>query len=445
MFEQKTIAAPVRLGGVGLHTGQEVGLEMVPAEPDTGVVFVRTDLPGHPRVEARTANLASRPRRTALVNGEAEVQTTEHLLAALCGAGVQNVEVRLDAPELPGLDGSALPFYEAVRDVGVDGQGQPARQLHLRKPIAVTDNGASLIALSRDSGLSVGYTLDYSGFRGSDDLTGGHLTTGMETQFLEIELNEESFAREIAPARTFVLEEEIQQLRAAGLGKGANTQNTLVLGREGIIDNKLRFRDEFVRHKVLDLLGDLYLMGCRLHGHLLATKSGHALNVRLARLILEQNHREREVDDVLANAEGGLDVQQVEKLLPHRYPFLMLDRILEIRDDHAVGLKNVTRNEEYFQGHLPDRPVMPGVLIVEAMAQLGGALLLRKRENVNRQVFLLSLDNVKFRRQVVPGDQVILEADLHKLKSRTAEVSTKARVESNTVAEADIRFMLVEE
>ena len=302
MFEQKTITAPVKLGGVGLHTGQEVALELVPAEPDTGVVFVRTDLPGRPRVEAHTQNLASRPRRTALVKGEAEVQTTEHLLAALCGAGVQNVEVRIDAPELPGLDGSALPYYEAVKEVGVEAQGQPARQLHLRKPIGLTDKGASLVALSRASGLSVAYTLDYSGIRRACDLPGELL--GLATQFIEIEFSEESFAREIAPARTFVLEEEVQQLRAAGLGKGANTQNTLVLGREGIIDNKLRFRDEFVRHKVLDLLGDLYLTGCQLHGHLLAIKSGHSLNVQLARLILEQNHQERKVDGgTVAEAE----------------------------------------------------------------------------------------------------------------------------------------------
>ncbi len=452
MPEQKTIVSPVRLEGVGLHTGERVHLELVPADPGAGVSFVRTDLPGQPRVEARTENLAARPRRTALRRGDAEVHTTEHLLAALYATQVENVEVRMDGPELPGLDGSALPFYEAIREAGVVEQGVRAREIHLHQLLAVTERDASLVALTRDSGLSVSYTLDYGLERGPDSRSGrsagpgaSPTVRGLETQFREFEITEEVFAREIAPARTFVLEAEIAQLRAEGLGKGASTKNTLVLGREGVIDNELRFHDELVRHKILDLLGDLYLLGCRVHGRILATKSGHALNVKLARLILESSRREREVDDVLLEARSGLDIQGIQKILPHRYPFLLVDRILEVVEDRrAVGIKNVTANEPFFQGHFPGRPVMPGVLVLEAMAQLGGILLLGRRENANRLAFLMSLDQVKFRKTVTPGDQLLLVADLTRLKSRTAEVHARATVGGGTVAEAEIRFMLVD-
>lgn len=281
MLEQKTIQTPVKLSGVGLHTGEVARLEIRPAEPETGVVFVRTDLPGEPRVEAKPKNLVSRPRRTALASGSAEIQTPEHLLAALFGAGIHNVEVRLAGPELPGLDGSALPFYQAIRGAGARRQGIPVREVRIRHPITVADGGASIIATTREEGLSIGYKLDYS------SVQNGEFSACPSTQFLELEITEDSFAREIAPARTFVFEEEINQLQAAGLGKGATTQNTLILGKNGIIGNELRFRDELARHKILDLLGDLFLMGCRLHGQVLATKSGHALNVRLAKMILE--------------------------------------------------------------------------------------------------------------------------------------------------------------
>jgi UDP-3-O-[3-hydroxymyristoyl] N-acetylglucosamine deacetylase/3-hydroxyacyl-[acyl-carrier-protein] dehydratase len=406
-------------------------------------VFVRTDLAGEPVIEATLENLAHRPRRTALAVGKAEVHTIEHLLAALFGAGIQNVEVRLNGPELPGLDGSALPYYQALKEAGSTVLGRRGREVRLRQPLAVSEKGASIIALSRPEGLSIGYTLDY----GSSTLNGSRdsIANRLGTQFLELEITEESFVREIAPARTFVFEEEVQALRAEGLGKGATTRNTLVLGKDGVIDNELRFRDEFVRHKILDLLGDLFLMSCKLHGRVLATKSGHHLNVQLAKLILENSARELEVNDILASADTGLDIRRIEKLLPHRYPFLLVDKILEFDGGRrAVGLKNVTYNEQFFQGHFPGHPVMPGVLQVEAMAQVAGALLLHSSENTNRLAFLLSLDQVKFRKTVVPGDQLILEANVKKLRSRTAQIETTASVGGAVVAEAQIRFMLVD-
>lgn len=454
MDEEQTIAKPARLRGVGLHTGAEIAVELRPADPGAGVYFVRTDIPGQPRVEARPENLVSRPRRSALARGEASVETTEHLLAALFGVGVQNLEVRIDGPELPGLDGSALPFYETVREAGLTPQGRRAREIRVRHPIALTERGASIIAFSRSEGLRVGYTLDYGGLRGRD---GQAATACPTTQFLELDLAEETFAREIAPARTFVLEEEIAALRAEGLGMGASFENTLVLGKDGIVGNRLRFADEFVRHKILDLLGDLYLLGARLQGQVLATKSGHGLNVRLARLIQEAARGDdgasgsasmsgEAVTSALRDSfVAPLDIRQIQQILPHRYPFLLVDRVLEFEADRrVVGLKNVTANEGFFQGHFPGRPVMPGVLIVEAMAQLAGMILLEKRENGRRLAFLLSLERVKFRKTVEPGDQMILQAEVKRLKSKTAEVEARALVEGAIVAEAEIRFMLVD-
>lgn len=441
MQEQKTLALPARISGVGLHTGQEVEVELLPADVGTGVVFVRTDLPTEPAVEAHIKNLVPRRRRTVLAKGKAEIQTVEHLLAALVGAGIDNIEVRLNGPELPGLDGSALQYYEAIKEAGHQHQGRRSREIYLRQPLAVTDEGSSIVALARKEGLTVGFTLDLR----SSGVSEGDARLQYGTQYLELEIDEETFAKEIAPARTFVLEEEVRQLQAEGFGKGANTDNTLVLGKDGIIDNELRFRDEFVRHKILDLIGDLRLTGCRLHGKVMATKSGHDLNVQLARLILENSARELEMNDIVAGADNGLDIRQLEKLLPHRYPFLLVDKILEFEAGRrAVGLKNVTYNEQFFQGHFPGHPVMPGVLQVEAMAQVAGALLITNYEEARRLAFLLSLDQVKFRKTVVPGDQLLLEAELKKIRSRTAVVKTTATVAGTVVAEAQICFMIVD-
>jgi UDP-3-O-[3-hydroxymyristoyl] N-acetylglucosamine deacetylase / 3-hydroxyacyl-[acyl-carrier-protein] dehydratase len=432
MLKQKTIRREVHLAGVGLHTGNEVNLNLRPAPPDTGIVFVRTDLPGEPRVEATVDNIDLQPRRSALVRDGAQVQTIEHLFSVLSVLGIQNLEARIDAAELPGLDGSALPYYEAIREAGVDEQEKRGRDISIKETLAIRDGQTSLVALNASEGLTVAYTLDYA-------------SPLLETQFMQVTIDEETFAREIAPARTFVLENEIKELQAKGLGKGASCQNTLVLGREGIIGSELRYKNEFVRHKILDLIGDLYLLSGRLNACVLATRSGHQHNMRLVKMILESTVREREVEDILISADRGLDVRQIQKILPHRYPFLLVDRILEVDGDRrAVGLKNISINEEYFQGHFPGQPVMPGVLQIEALAQLAGILLLRKVENMDKLAYLLSLDNVRFRKTVGPGDQLRLEAEVKKMRSRTAQMVTRATVDGKLVAEATIGFMLVD-
>ncbi|MCZ6792326.1 MAG: UDP-3-O-acyl-N-acetylglucosamine deacetylase [Planctomycetota bacterium] len=434
MIAQRTLAAPARIEGVGLHLGKEVHAELLPAPAASGITFVRTDLEGWPRVRACLENLGQRPRRTALVQGRAEVHTVEHLLASLWALGIQNLEVRIDGPELPGLDGSSLPFYEALKAAGSRDQDVPSREIHVARPVGVSEEGAHIVALEGASGLKVSYTLDYD-------------SPALGTQFFSVDLDEETFVREIAPARTFVLEEEARALQAAGLGKGASTENTLVLGRDGrVIGNELRFENEFVRHKILDLIGDLYLMNSRLNAQIVATKSGHSLNVRLAQsLAAGAGQGSAAAAEPPYGYRGPLGIDMIERILPHRYPFLLVDRVEEVAADgrYARGVKSVTANEGFFRGHFPGRPVMPGVLQVEALAQLAGILLLSHKQNAGRMAHLLSMDSVKFRRQVVPGDQLVLEANLKSMKKRTAQVLARATVDGALSAEALIRFALV--
>jgi len=430
--KQQTIAETATLAGVGLHTGEQVTLVLKPADSDSGVTFVRTDLPDRPRIPVDIRNVHDGERRTTLKAGDAELQTPEHLLACLFALGVDNLEAEISGPELPGLDGSALPFLQAILEAGIEEQDEERVSFHPAREVVVDSpsEDVTLLAAPAGDGLTIGYTLDYR-------------TPELPVSRLSLRITPETFEKEIAPARTFCLEREAVALREAGFGKGADTTNTLVVGSDGNpIDNELRFPDEYTRHKILDLLGDLFLLNADLDSRVTAIRSGHAANVELVRRL------RREIvsgEKARKGIEQQLDIREVMRILPHRFPFLLIDRVVEIEGyRRAVGIKNVSINEPFFQGHWPGQPVMPGVLIVEAMAQLSGVLLLRKLEHTGKLAVLLSIDRVKLRRAVVPGDQLRIESIAENVKPRTGRVLCTATVEGKLAAQARIKFMLVD-
>lgn len=432
MSQQRTIQNAAEVAGRGLFTGLPVTVRFKPAEPGAGVVFVRTDQPEPVQIGARLENLSKRARRTSLRNGTASVETIEHCLSAVRALGIDNLIIEMDNAELPSGDGSALPFVEPLKGAGVVEQDAMREWLPITEPVRVHEGDAELVAWpgERDK-LEIIYELDYGP------------GTAIGQQIHRFTLDRDDFAAEIAPARTFVTDEEASQLRAAGLGLHLTYADVLVVGRDGPVENAYRFANECVRHKILDLIGDLMLAGCYVCGKIYARKSGHHLNHELVRRLLGAHTRQQRQEH-LARATA-LDVRVVQRILPHRYPMLLIDRVIEVDGDRrAVGIKNVSINEPFFQGHYPRQPIMPGVLIIEAMAQLSGILLSQKLEHTGRVAVLLSLDNVKFRRPVVPGDQLVIEAATVRVKSRSGETQCRATVAGEPVAEAVIRFMLVD-
>ena len=424
--------------GVGLHTGAPVSMTLKPAGPNIGIIFQRTDLPGRPLVKADIPSLycgaKKNPRRTTLCSGPAEVQTIEHLMATLSGLGIDNLLIEMDSAEVPGLDGSALGFVEAIKKAGIATHAEERRTFKVKTPIYAQDEDSSIVILP-SSEFKISYTLSYA-----------HPSLG--DQFMDVTWTPEFFEKELAPARTFCLEDEAQALIQNGMGKGANYENTLVVGKDGVRHNKLRFPNEFIRHKVLDLVGDFYLLGMPIKGHVIAIKSGHTLNMRILQKIKDQiaDQEMVAIKSVAGSAEGApIDAMMIMKILPHRYPFLLVDRVIAMEEGkRAVGIKNVTMNEDFFQGHFPGRPVMPGVLIVEAMAQVGGVLMLSPQENRGKLAFFMAANEVKFRKPVVPGDQLVIEVEVGKIRSKTGQVKTKALVDGEVVAEAELMFALVE-
>jgi len=431
---QRTLARKAELSGVGLHTGAGVTLRLLPAPPGTGLVFRRVDLPGKPEIPALIEYMHNQPRRSSLRNGAAEVHTTEHLLASLAAAGIDNLVCELNGPEVPGMDGSSRLFSDAVDEAGIKEQKEECAVHTVRESIHVNDQSGgdwAIVALPRKAGLRLSYTLGY------DEPRELHQT-------LTFDLTEEGFREQIAPARTFVTSAEVQALREAGLGQGANQDNTLVISEDPDEDAKsLRFPDEYVRHKVLDLVGDLRLLGRGLNAHIVAHKTGHAANRALVEKLALEMHRHEELGHV--QRPTGFGIAEIMRVLPHRYPMLLVDRVIELEGfKRAVGIKNVTINEPFFAGHYPDTPIMPAVLTLEALAQLAGILLLRKLEFSGKVAVFLGMDKVRLRHAVMPGDQMRLIVETLHLGRRGGKVNARATVRDTLVAEAIMKFMLVD-
>ena len=431
---QRTIARPVTFEGVGLHTGEPGRVTFRPAPVNTGVRFVRVDLPNHPEVNVRPENALFDPkagRRTILEQNGVQVHTMEHVLAAVSGLSIDNLVIETTSMEIPEpADGSAEPLARLLIDAGFEKQDRPRRHIKVTKPVHWQENGIELSAVPYN-GLKISFTIDYD-----------HPLVGRQS--LSLDISDQTFLSEIAPARTFVLERDLESLRQAGWIKGGRLENAVVVGQNGFLNaGPLRFPDEFVRHKILDLLGDLFLLGGPLLGHVSAHKSGHQGHVAFVRHL-------KHTLPLPGRRPGGppdeWDITAIMDIIPHRYPFLLVDRITRIEEGNSIeGIKNVTINEPFFQGHFPGHPIMPAVLIIEAMAQVGGLLLLHSVEDPNdKLMYFMGIDGARFRRPVTPGDQLRFNVTLLKLKGHTSKMRGEAFVDDQLVAEAELLATVVD-
>lgn len=434
---QSTIRKEASIQGVGLHTGKMTHLKFKSAPENTGAVFVRVDLPGKPRIPAKADYANHRERSTAVEKDGARVNIIEHVMAAITGLDIDNIIIELDNTEPPVLDGSAKSCTEILKKAGKKIQGKTKQTFTPQYPYAVSnrENDSYLVLLPANS-KSVTYTFEFPDNRLK------------KTECSMCFDGEEDFVRQVAPARTFGFLEEVQALKEKGLIKGGSLQNAVVIDGDKILNEDLRFPDEIARHKALDVIGDLYLCGKHLRNtHIIGMKSGHALNIQMAKKILRAcQSPTSQRGDGLGGGEmiEGMDIREIKRVLPHRYPFLFVDRILSIGKKRAVGLKSVTGGEYFFQGHFPEFPVMPAVLLIETMAQVAGVLLLSKSESKNKLPFFGAIDNAKFRRPVLPGDQLLIEVEIQKLKKKTGKVHSTATVGDKKVSEADFIFSLVD-
>ncbi len=437
--QEQTIARTVELTGKALFSGRECTVRINPAEAATGIMFSRVDLPDSPVIPAEAAFIGEGFNCTLLRHNDAEVRAVEHLLSSCMALNIDNLLIEIDSDEMPAAGGCAGDYAKLLMEAGSVEQGIEKKEFRLTQPIAVSEGNASIVGMpgetgdSEDEKLVLNYILDFD------------RKEGIEPQVATYATDVETFMREIAPARTWALEDAYEEFRKRRLGAGVTDENALVLFNDGSVRTplsrekaRMRFSNEFARHKVADLLGDLALTGVDIKGNITAVRSGHRLNAMFAARIRRIIEQEKEPEEYL-------DIREIRKILPHRYPFLMVDRILSMKEQNRVtGVKNVSINEHFFQGHYPDYPVMPGVLQLEALAQVAGVLLLKKLEHAGKVAFMVAMDAVKLRRPVQPGDQLVLEAEVIRVRSRSALVRASGRVDGQVACEAEMKFMLVD-
>jgi UDP-3-O-[3-hydroxymyristoyl] N-acetylglucosamine deacetylase / 3-hydroxyacyl-[acyl-carrier-protein] dehydratase len=434
-LKQTTVREPSSTKGAALHTGSDVTLTVKPAAAGTGYIFKRIDLPDDPTVAAHIDNVKQVERATTLGEGSVKIHTVEHLLSALRGCGIDNAMIELNANEPPIGDGSGRQFLEMLDKAGKQELDAPVAEYDLSEPVRVT---------GRDGGYIIAWPSD----RFEVSCTNAnHLNK--HTQYRTWNPETGNYGKDIGQARTFVFYEEVQPLMEKGLIKGGSLENAVVIRGDAILSREpLRYEDEFVRHKILDIIGDLSLFPARLKAHIYAVKPSHGLNVELAREIYKQykqRQSQRIAFEYVHTGEGGMDTGEIMKILPHRYPFLMVDRVLAFEGTtKAVGQKAVTVNEPFFPGHFPGHPVMPGVLQLEAMAQMGSLMMSRASNDAGKIGYFMSADKVKFRKPVLPGDTLIIEVELIKARGKIVRANGVCRVKGQIVSEAELLFGVVD-
>jgi len=449
VLNQQTLNRPASYSGIGLHSGNRVNMTILPAPANSGVRFRRVDLEGRPEIEARVENVAETNRSTTLAKGNVKIHTVEHVLAALAGYGVDNAVIELDANEPPIGDGSSREFCTIIQEAGLAPQVEKREPYSPREPIEL-ESGETMMTLFPDDVFKITCT--------SAD------KQGRFTQFYSTEITPKTWEKELSHARTFCFFEEIEYLIKNGLIKGGSLENAVIIRDDAVLTTEpLRYAEEFVRHKMLDIVGDLSLLGRPLRGHLIAVKPSHAANCEFAKQLLEQMNRplriaqafgpppappaksdDKQKDELLEQmAQGGtLDALQVMQILPHRYPFLMVDGVTKIEGNKIIAYKNVTHNEPYFPGHFPDHPIMPGVLQLEAIAQVAGILMLRQAENIGQLAFFMAAEDVKWRKPVIPGHVLVIEVELTKSRGKIGKANGVCKVNGEVVSEAVVTFML---
>ncbi len=430
---QRTLRGCASIQGTSLHTGKPVKLTLKPAEVNTGLKFRRIDLPDKPFIDASAANVQTVERATTLAEGSVNVHTVEHILSALTGMGVDNAIIEMDSNEPPICDGSAAPFVELIKKAGIEEQDTPCTVWEIREPIMVENKNGSRIIIMPDKKFRISLTA-----------VGPN---GRVTQYFHSEITPATYEKELATARTFCFYEDIQPLLEKGLIQGGTLDNAIVIKEDQYIcAGGLRFHNECARHKAMDMIGDLILNGRRILGHVIAVMPGHGINTQMAQK-LQQKYESMEAmrpkPFVFPAGDAVLGTSEVLKLLPHRYPFMLVDRILGFEGEtKCVGQKNLTMNELFFQGHFPARPVMPGVLQLEAMAQVASILMLRIPENQGKIGYFMSADKVKWRRPVEPGDVLIIETELTKMRGAIGLATARCHVNGEITCEAELKFMV---